>query len=125
MQIFALLHKRICNSIKISPLGGIVPSPDTGEDPAKVRRCNESPQANRANSSLSGQQFSQLRPSPERPLQCEAADDLGKGLGDAPPILRRPCLSQEPAHTFARDQFTSLKFDYIFANPPFNIDDWG
>jgi type I restriction-modification system DNA methylase subunit len=42
-----------------------------------------------------------------------------------PLILRRPCLSHEPAHTFARDQFTSLKFDYIFANPPFNIYDWG
>lgn len=114
---------------KIFPLGEIVPSPDPGEDPgddpAKVRRCNESPQANRANAAISAHQLSQLRPSPERPLQCEVADDMGKARAMTPLILRRPCLSQEPAHTFARDQFTSLKFDYIFANPPFNIDDWG
>ncbi len=34
-------------------------------------------------------------------------------------------LGKEPADTFARDQFTDLKFDYIMANPPFNISDWG
>jgi type I restriction enzyme M protein len=34
-------------------------------------------------------------------------------------------LGQEPADTFARDQFPDLKFDYIKANPPFNISDWG
>ena len=34
-------------------------------------------------------------------------------------------LGQEPADTFARDQFPDLKFDYILANPPFNISDWG
>ncbi|MFN9618433.1 MAG: N-6 DNA methylase [Synechococcaceae cyanobacterium] len=34
-------------------------------------------------------------------------------------------LGQEPADTFARDQFPDLKFDYIQANPPFNISDWG
>jgi hypothetical protein len=88
VQTFALLHKRICNSIRFSPLGGIVPSPDPGEDPgddpAKVRRWNESPQANWANAAISGHQLSQLRPSPERPLQCEVADDMGKGLGDDP-----------------------------------------
>ncbi len=35
--------------------------------------------------------------------------DLGKTHGD----------------TFANDQFPDLKFDYIMANPPFNISDWG
>ena len=34
-------------------------------------------------------------------------------------------LGKEPADTFARDQFLDLKFDYIMANPPFNISDWG
>jgi type I restriction enzyme M protein len=34
-------------------------------------------------------------------------------------------LGQEPADTFARDQFPDKKFDYILANPPFNISDWG
>ena len=37
------------------------------------------------------------------------AVDLGKTHGD----------------TFANDQFPDLKFDYIMANPPFNISDWG
>ena len=36
------------------------------------------------------------------------AVDLGKTHGD----------------TFANDQFPDLKFDYIMANPPFNISDW-
>jgi type I restriction enzyme M protein len=34
-------------------------------------------------------------------------------------------LGQEPADTFARDQHPYQKFDYILANPPFNISDWG
>ncbi len=34
-------------------------------------------------------------------------------------------LGTEPADTFARDQFPDLKFDYIMANPPFNVSDWG
>ena len=34
-------------------------------------------------------------------------------------------LGKEPGDTFARDQFPNLKFDYIMANPPFNISDWG
>jgi type I restriction enzyme M protein len=34
-------------------------------------------------------------------------------------------LGEEPADTFARDQFPDVKFDYIMANPPFNISDWG
>jgi len=34
-------------------------------------------------------------------------------------------LGKEPDDTFARDQFPDLKFDYIMANPPFNISDWG
>jgi len=34
-------------------------------------------------------------------------------------------LGQEPADTFARDQHLDQKFDYILANPPFNISDWG
>lgn len=34
-------------------------------------------------------------------------------------------LGHEPADTFARDQFPDMKFDYIMANPPFNISDWG
>ena len=34
-------------------------------------------------------------------------------------------LGKEPVDTFARDQFPDLKFDYIMANPPFNISDWG
>ena len=34
-------------------------------------------------------------------------------------------LGKEPEDTFARDQFPHVKFDYIMANPPFNISDWG
>ncbi|MGI9228359.1 MAG: N-6 DNA methylase [Gammaproteobacteria bacterium] len=34
-------------------------------------------------------------------------------------------LGKEPADTFARDQFPDLKFDYVLANPPFNVSDWG
>ena len=34
-------------------------------------------------------------------------------------------LGKEPDDTFARDQFPDVKFDYIMANPPFNISDWG
>ncbi len=34
-------------------------------------------------------------------------------------------LGQEHADTFARDQHPDQKFDYILANPPFNISDWG
>ena len=34
-------------------------------------------------------------------------------------------LGQEPADTFASDQFPDQKFDYILANPPFNISEWG
>lgn len=34
-------------------------------------------------------------------------------------------LGKEPGDTFGRDQFPDLKFDYIMANPPFNISDWG
>ena len=34
-------------------------------------------------------------------------------------------LGKEPVDTFAKDQFPDLKFDYIMANPPFNISDWG
>ena len=33
-------------------------------------------------------------------------------------------LGKKPADTFANDQFLDLKFDYIMANPPFNISDW-
>ena len=34
-------------------------------------------------------------------------------------------LGKEPDDTFERDQFPDVKFDYIMANPPFNISDWG
>ena len=34
-------------------------------------------------------------------------------------------LGREPADTFHRDQHPDLKADYILANPPFNISDWG
>lgn len=34
-------------------------------------------------------------------------------------------LGKEPNDTFGNDQFPDLKFDYIMANPPFNISDWG
>jgi len=34
-------------------------------------------------------------------------------------------LGKTHADTFANDQFPDLKFDYIMANPPFNISDWG
>ena len=34
-------------------------------------------------------------------------------------------LGKSNADTFANDQFPDLKFDYIMANPPFNISDWG
>ena len=33
-------------------------------------------------------------------------------------------LGKEPADTFARDQLPDLKFDYVMANPPFNVSDW-
>ena len=33
-------------------------------------------------------------------------------------------LGKSSADTFANDQFPDLKFDYIMANPPFNISDW-
>ncbi len=34
-------------------------------------------------------------------------------------------LGREPADSFGRDQHPDQKFDYILANPPFNISDWG
>jgi len=34
-------------------------------------------------------------------------------------------LGKEPADTFHRNQHPDLKADYILANPPFNISDWG
>jgi len=34
-------------------------------------------------------------------------------------------LGKEPADTFSRNQHASERFDYILANPPFNISDWG
>ncbi|WP_269609276.1 type I restriction-modification system subunit M [Prochlorococcus marinus] len=34
-------------------------------------------------------------------------------------------LGPEPRDTFAKDHHSDLKFDYILANPPFNISDWG
>ena len=34
-------------------------------------------------------------------------------------------LGKEHADTFAQDQFPDLKFDYVMANPPFNVSDWG
>ena len=34
-------------------------------------------------------------------------------------------LGKEPADTFHRDQHPDLKADYVLANPPFNISDWG
>ena len=34
-------------------------------------------------------------------------------------------LGEGPADTFARDQHPDSKFDYVLANPPFNISDWG
>ena len=34
-------------------------------------------------------------------------------------------LGKEPGDTFAKDQHPDTKFDYIIANPPFNISDWG
>ena len=34
-------------------------------------------------------------------------------------------LGKEPADIFARDQFPDLKFDYVMANPPFNLSRWG
>lgn len=34
-------------------------------------------------------------------------------------------LGKEPADTFSRDQHPDLRADYILANPPFNISDWG
>ena len=34
-------------------------------------------------------------------------------------------LGSEPADTFHRDQHPTERFDYILANPPFNISDWG
>ena len=34
-------------------------------------------------------------------------------------------LGKTNADTFSNDQFQDLKFDFIMANPPFNISDWG
>lgn len=34
-------------------------------------------------------------------------------------------LGREPADTFHRDQHPDLRADYVLANPPFNISDWG
>jgi type I restriction enzyme M protein len=34
-------------------------------------------------------------------------------------------LGKEPADTFHRDQHHDLRADYVMANPPFNISDWG
>lgn len=34
-------------------------------------------------------------------------------------------LGKEPADTFHRNQHTDLRADYVLANPPFNISDWG
>ena len=34
-------------------------------------------------------------------------------------------LGKEPRDTFAADQHPDQKFDYILANPPFNVSDWG
>ena len=34
-------------------------------------------------------------------------------------------LGREPTDTFATDQFPDLKADFILANPPFNVSDWG
>ena len=34
-------------------------------------------------------------------------------------------LGEEPADSFHRDVHKNLKADYILANPPFNMSDWG
>ena len=34
-------------------------------------------------------------------------------------------LGKEPADTFHRDQHPDLRADFVLANPPFNISDWG
>ncbi len=34
-------------------------------------------------------------------------------------------LGKEPADTFTRNQHPDLRADYVLANPPFNISDWG
>jgi type I restriction enzyme M protein len=34
-------------------------------------------------------------------------------------------LGKEPGDTFHRDQHPDLRADYVLANPPFNISDWG
>lgn len=34
-------------------------------------------------------------------------------------------LGKEPADTFHNDQHPNLRADYILANPPFNVSDWG
>lgn len=34
-------------------------------------------------------------------------------------------LGKEPADTFHRDQHPDLRADYVLANPPFNISEWG
>ena len=34
-------------------------------------------------------------------------------------------LGSKPEDTFANDLFSTLRFDYILANPPFNLKEWG
>src|SRR5438445_12600918 len=34
-------------------------------------------------------------------------------------------LGKEPADTFLRNQHPDLRANYIMANPPFNVSDWG
>jgi type I restriction enzyme M protein len=34
-------------------------------------------------------------------------------------------LGKEPADSFHKDQHPDMKFEYILANPPFNMSDWG
>lgn len=34
-------------------------------------------------------------------------------------------LGKEHGDTFALDQFPDVKFDFVMANPPFNVSDWG
>lgn len=54
-----------------------------------------------------------------RPAKTGTAKTNGATLGF------EATLGREPADTFHHDLHPDLRADYVLANPPFNISDWG